>query len=278
MATLIQILQHILETKDLALPNETKRVFLKEALQAYVLEYLYNHSTYRRLNFYGGTCLHVVYGLNRLSEDLDLDNSAGVDLSRLREDLLGFFQKTVGYPEAGASIQQRVAGILRITLKFPILNMLGLSASSNEALHLKVEVSSHRQIAVIKQTPVFYHGRSFVPAHFSLETMMAGKMLACLERNFQRGKEGALIKGRDFYDLLWFMQMQVRPLEEKLSKDGKQSYTTRTAMLVLKDKVESIKGKDLSADLMPLFESAVFVQAWIEAFHANFKEYLQDYL
>jgi predicted nucleotidyltransferase component of viral defense system len=278
MATLIQTLQHILETKDPTLPTETKRVILKEALQAYVLDYLYNHPSFRRLNFYGGTCLHVVYGLNRLSEDIDLDNSVGVDLSRLREDLLGFFQKTVGYSEAGASIQQEAAGILRITLKFPILNMLGLSASSNEALHLKVEVSSHRQIAVIKQTPVFYHGRSFVPAHFSLETMMAGKMLACLERNFQRGKEGALIKGRDFYDLLWFMQMQVRPLQEKLSKEGKQPYTTQTAMLALRDKVEGIKGKDLSADLMPLFESAVFVQAWIEAFHANFMEYLQNYL
>jgi len=59
------------------LPNDFKRVLLKEALQAYVLEYLYNHPAYRRLNFYGGTCLHVVYGLNRLSEDLDLDNGAG---------------------------------------------------------------------------------------------------------------------------------------------------------------------------------------------------------
>ncbi len=47
---------------------------MKEVLQAYVLDYLYNHPSYRRLNFYGGTCLHVVYGLNRLSEDLDFDN------------------------------------------------------------------------------------------------------------------------------------------------------------------------------------------------------------
>jgi hypothetical protein len=35
-------------------------------------------------------------------------------------------------------------------------------------------VSSHRQVVVIKQTPVFTHERSFVPAHFSLETMMVG--------------------------------------------------------------------------------------------------------
>ncbi len=41
---------------------------------------------------------------------------------------------------------------------------------------------------------------------------MEGKMLACLLRNFQRGREGALFKGRGFYDILWFMQKGIRPL------------------------------------------------------------------
>jgi hypothetical protein len=53
-------------------------------------------------------------------------------------------------------------------------------------------------VAVIQHTPVFVNGRSLVAAHFSLETMMAGKILACLERNFERGCSGAQIKGRDF--------------------------------------------------------------------------------
>ena len=48
----------------------------------------------------------VIYKLDRLSEDLDLDNSPGVDISHLKEDLLGFFQKTVGHPGTGANFQQ----------------------------------------------------------------------------------------------------------------------------------------------------------------------------
>lgn len=67
--------------------------------------------------------------------------------------------------------------ILRITLEFPVLSALGLSSHPDESLHLKVEVSYHRQTALIAKTPVFFQGRSFVPAHFSIETMMAGKML-----------------------------------------------------------------------------------------------------
>lgn len=57
MASLIQTLQHILDSKDPLLPSETKRILLKEVLQAYVLDFIYNHPKYRRLNFYGGTCL-----------------------------------------------------------------------------------------------------------------------------------------------------------------------------------------------------------------------------
>jgi hypothetical protein len=78
-------------------------------------------------------------------------------------------------------------------------------------LHLEVEISQHHQVAVIKRTPVVHLGRSFLPSHFSLETMMAGKMIACLERSFQVGKTVIAIKGRDFYDLLWFMQQISNP-------------------------------------------------------------------
>jgi len=96
MANLIQLLQHTLTQKDALLSPETKRIILKEVLQASVLDFLYNHPAYRRLNFYGGTCLHVVYNLNRLSEDIDLDNSAGVDLSQLSDDLTGMFKNVLG--------------------------------------------------------------------------------------------------------------------------------------------------------------------------------------
>lgn len=278
MATLIQILQHVLESRSPLLAIETKRILLKEALQAFVLDYLYNHATYRQLNFYGGTCLHVVYGLNRLSEDLDLDNGAGLDLSLLPDDLLSLSRKTLGCSEATVMSQQGKNGILRLTLKFPVLNALGLSSHADEVLHLKVEISYHRQTAVIAKTPVFFHGRSFVPAHFSIETMMAGKMLACLERNFQRGRAGALLKGRDFYDLLWFMQKRVRPLGEKLAKDGQTAYSQHTAMTALQEKAAGIRPADLAVDLLPMFESRPFAEAWLEGFHANFAEYAKFYL
>ncbi len=277
MATLIQLMQNILSQKDPLLPNETKRVILKEFLQAYTLDFLYNHPVYRKLNFYGGTCLHVIYGLNRLSEDIDLDNSNGIDLSNLENDLLTFFRSNIGYADVTAKTQMGEWGVRRTTLKFPILYALGLTSHANEPLHLKVEVSQHKQISIIRKTPVLLFGRSFVAAHFSLETMMAGKMLACLERNFQKG-EGAAIKGRDFYDLLWFMQQKIMPLEDKLANDGCQSYTVQSAMELLGEKIAEMKLSDLAEDLLPLFEQRSFIEAWLEGFKANYREYVKSYM
>lgn len=278
MASLIQTLQYTLDSKDPLLSLETKRILLKEVLQAYVLDFIYNHPGYRRLNFYGGTCLHIVYDLNRLSEDLDFDNSTGIDLSNLADDLTTLFRKSLGYDPVEIKSQQGENGILRATIKLPVLNELGLSPHRNEALHLKVEVSHHRQVAILQNTPVFYLGRSFVPSHFSLETMMAGKMLACLERNFQRGREGAFIKGRDYYDLLWFMQKGIQPLEEKLAGDGGKPYTVKSAMLALKSKIAGISAADLAVDLLPMFESRSFIESWLENFHANIERYVEGYL
>lgn len=280
MATLVEYLQHILAQKDPLLSNETKRMILKEALQAYVLDSLYNHPVYRCLNFYGGTCLHIVYVLNRLSEDINLDNGNEVSLADLSIHLTNYFEHTFGYHGVTAKTQEGELGILRTTLKFPILNALRLSAHANEALHLKVEVSQNKQIAVIRRTPVLAYGRSFVPAHFSLETMMAGKMLACLERNFHRGREGAVIKGRDFYDLLWFMQQGVQPYARKLAGEGAEAHTISSAVRKIKDKVASIRQADLAVDLLPLFEQRAFITSWLEAFHEQFEllanRYIQD--
>lgn len=148
----------------------------------------------------------------------------------------------------------------------------------DEALHLKVEISQHRQISVLRRTPVLAHGRSFVLKHFSLETMMAGKMLACLERNFQVGNRGIEIKGRDFYDLLWFMHQKTRPLEEKLAKEGTKPYTVKSAFEELTEKVGRIRRSDLAADLLPLFEQRSFIEAWLDGFQENFALLAADYI
>ena len=49
-------------------------------------------------------------------------------------------------------------------------------------------------------------------------------------------------------------------------------------MLELEKKVAGIKAEDLATDLLPLFESMVFVDTWINASLTNFADYAKYYL
>ncbi|MBU0579152.1 nucleotidyl transferase AbiEii/AbiGii toxin family protein [Patescibacteria group bacterium] len=53
------------------------RNLLKESLQYYVLNYVYNSAYAEQLLFKGGTCLRFCFDLPRLSEDLDFDIVGG---------------------------------------------------------------------------------------------------------------------------------------------------------------------------------------------------------
>ena len=52
---------------------ETKRNVLKEKLQLYVLNFIYNHSKYNDWIMYGGSALRICHGLDRMSVDLNFE-------------------------------------------------------------------------------------------------------------------------------------------------------------------------------------------------------------
>jgi len=254
--------------------KEFRRILAKDFFIAHFLYFIYNHKDYRRLIFYGGTCSRVVYGLERISEDIDLDNSEGVNLDKLADNLVEFVKHELKIDGADVHCQKGELGIQRWTVRMPVMKELGLSANPTEKLYLKIEVSRHNQEKIIKQTPILRHGRTMVIRHFDETSLFAGKIIACLERVWKKGKGGITrVKGRDWFDLIWFMQKQVKPNEIKLAKDGKKPYTIKTARLALAKKIKSVRQEDLLIDLMPLFAEPVFVEEWVK----NFKEWFKRY-
>lgn len=74
------------------------------------------------------------------------------------------------------------------------------------------------------------------------------------------------------------MQQRIQPLAEKLAHDGRQPYTIESAMLALEEMVDRIKPRYLAIDLLLMFESRQYIEAWLDAFHKNFRAYVKDYL
>ena len=95
----------------------------------------------------------MLYGLNRLSEDIGLDNQIQIDLSKLNDDLKAYFSHMFLYDQVTLKEQHSTCSIYRLTLKFSILKNLGLSPTSSEALHFKLEISQRTQVAEIERTP-----------------------------------------------------------------------------------------------------------------------------
>ncbi|MFH1610884.1 MAG: nucleotidyl transferase AbiEii/AbiGii toxin family protein, partial [Patescibacteria group bacterium] len=194
--------------------NVFKRNLIKEYLQILVLSFIYSHPDYKNLIFYGGSCLKHCFGLDRLSEDLDfVDIKGDISLEKMSNDLIIFCKKEVGV-EPTIKVQK-----FRIYLKLPILKKLKIAdGSDSDLLFLKVEIFKQFDFCTKYKTeiiPIFKNNKTILIKSFDLETLMATKIRAIIHRIWEKtNKQGKTLikaKGRDYYDLMWYLQKQIKP-------------------------------------------------------------------
>ncbi len=183
---------------------------LKEELQNYILAYLYNSSKYNSLIFTGGTCLRKLYGLNRLSEDLDFDTTnPNFDMIALGNDIQKYFLSTLEY-----SITTKITtNNNSIFLRFPILKELQLFESGTpKDLFVRCDISFSKDLDLDTSPSMITAGnQQFLVKAYTLPTLFTNKIRAFLTRNYFQGKFQKLpFKGRDVYDVFWFMQLSAR--------------------------------------------------------------------
>jgi predicted nucleotidyltransferase component of viral defense system len=102
-----QILKTLIdEKKRQGLTNDVIRNILKEILQFYSLDFIYNSVYGKDLIFTGGSALRICYGLNRLSEDLDFDleEDKKIDKELLVNDIINYFKKRLSFQKIEATI------------------------------------------------------------------------------------------------------------------------------------------------------------------------------
>lgn len=235
-----------------------RRNLAKEYFQILVLDFIYAHPEYSDLVFYGGSCLAHCFNLPRLSEDLDfVDIKKRIKLSELSKDLEKFLKK-----ETGLSFSFKVQKF-RIYLKLPILKELNLAGSSeSDLLFLKIEVFTGFNFCRNYETeirPVFKFNRSILIRTFDLPTLMATKIRAILSRKWEKtdkkGRILAKVKGRDYFDLMWYLEKGVMP-NLKCLKEFKNIKELKEKLLKISEKIDS---RSITLDLENLIEDKNFV-------------------
>jgi len=249
-----------LAIESLSRNNLFKRNLLKEYLQIVVLDYIYSHPIYSQLSFYGGSCLSHCYNLPRLSEDLDfVDTENEIDISSLTNELNYYFSKNTDLP---LTVYKQK---FRIYLKFPILHELNLTGKSEtDLLYLKIEIDKkfdyckdYKNVMI----PLFKFNRSILIKTFDLSTLMATKIRALFYRKWEKiDKEGKIlikVKGRDYFDLLWFLEKNVKPNLDCLKEDIKDREELSEKLRKI---VENVDSLSIQRDLEAFIENSNFVR------------------
>lgn len=96
-----------------------QRNLKKEKLQDYILNFVYNNRKFKRLIFTGGTCLRKIYGLNRLSEDLDFDYTDDFNINDFSKEI----EKYLISKEKFTNVELKIANNQKtVFIKFPQTN------------------------------------------------------------------------------------------------------------------------------------------------------------
>ena len=250
---------------------------LKEYLQIYVLYFIYTSTEYqKRFIFTGGTCLHHFFGLERLSVDLDFDIIGKIDPTELEKGLKSFFQKKYKYEGLTSSIKQ---GGEQLLLKFPVLQRLGLSTGNEtDLLYVKIDLTKiPSDNYSTDMTSKNKYGLNFVSKHYDLPSLMSGKLHAILKRKYLRGREDQKsIKGRDYFDLLWFVKKGVRPNLKRLSDMLGEKVELKDVGVRIDEKVEVFLKKHKSAfesDMVSLIEDSASIDIYVNNYSNEYLRY-----
>ena len=271
---ILDTLHRIIETDTKGQKNPLfTRTLLKEELQNCVLNYLYNSKKYKMLIFTGGTCLRKVYGLPRLSEDLDFDFIDAFSINVFSRDIRDYFVSTLQYKNIEVKISSNENTAY---LKFPtILSELkiGLDQAKSNVLFLRCDFSKElygsykteiNSISTIEST--------FFVQSYDLPTLFANKIGAFLKREYFKGSDQDIaFKGRDVFDIVWFIEQskknnfQVKPNWARLQKIIPDQSKKDIINGVIK-KASLIEKSKVFEDLAPFIESEQNIRVFSDNF------------
>jgi predicted nucleotidyltransferase component of viral defense system len=243
---------------------------LKEELQNYILYFVYTNRDFKDMIFTGGTCLRRVYGLNRLSVDLDFDFESDESPKTILAERLGdWFRKEHQLKDIDIVIRKES---VKVKLKggaeiFPEMG--------KDVIFVSVDISpvNFKEYGVennLISVPEF----SFIVRNFDLPTMFANKINAFLGREFRFGKEQEVsFKARDVYDLFWLCQRSkqngynLKPNFKRIFEEQGVNDEELVLQRIL-DKIVILEDRQLQIQLQPFFADQEFVEAFIVNYRA----------
>ncbi len=263
---------------------------LKEIIQQLALLGLWRSKFYEHAAFYGGTALRLFYGLRRFSEDLDFsllekneDFNLLPHLNAIEKEIESFgFKFSVQMKEKAISTPVESAFIKGNTR----INLLCIEAGDsivkgfdrNRKIKIKLEIDTDPPPGAQYEVKTLLTPIPFGVKLFSKPDLFAGKMHAILCRQWK-----SRVKGRDFYDLTWYIGQKVpcrmAYLKEKMAQTNHwkmgDELNKNSLLQLLHEKFETVDFEQAKMDVRPFLKDRQELALWNREFFSGIIENIE---
>ncbi len=238
---------------------------LREIAQEIALAALNRASFFKHAQFLGGTCLRILHGLPRFSEDLDFSLSKlnqsfnwNTYEKELKEDFDGFGLKAQLLDRSKATDMVKKAFLKEdsfgqgLTLQYP------RTRADIQKIVIKLEVDTNPPHGSVPRSQFVNFPYPYSIASQDLPSLFAGKCHALLCRTF--------VKGRDWFDFIWYVtrgtEINHKFLANALDQTGpwagkRPRVDCAWIKAELQRKIREIDWNAARQDVMPLVESRI---------------------
>lgn len=263
---------------------------LKEIIQEIALLGLWRAKFYEKAAFYGGSALRILYGLDRFSEDLDFtllktDDKFELDIYNqfIQKELNGF-----GFDVCVEKKIKRIdsaieSAFIKASSKTQLL-MIEAPKDMRDTLHsmhlikIKMEVDTDPPGKFETEAKTLLTPIPFSVNSLTLPNLFAGKIHALLCRPWQKR-----VKGRDWYDFVWYIShdrsVNLTHLQERLvqsgSWDNKHKLTRERLKDLLLAKISSTDFSSAKADASQFIKDQQALALWSSFFFVELLDKLK---
>jgi predicted nucleotidyltransferase component of viral defense system len=274
------IQKHKLQTQ------EDYKYTLRRIIQEITLLGLWRAGFFEHSAFYGGTSLSIFHNLDRFSEDLDFslltqneDFSLESYLNSVRNEMISW-----GIEADVDSVKKTSDRIESAFVKANTLNtFFSLSVPQgichnlhrNEMIKVKFELDPFPPCSFASEFRVLLDPLPFNVRLMSLPDQFAGKMHALLARGWKER-----VKGRDWYDLIWFLKqkihLNIKHLGYRLKQSGHLNKSDKLTLLllheILQKRIKTIDFSKAKEDVRPFINDYRQLENWSEGFFLKLVE------
>ena len=253
---------------------------IKEILQEIVLCGLFRAGFFDKAAFYGGTALRIFYGLDRFSEDLDfslLRQEKDFGLSGYLPELekeVNSYGITVEIEEKKKSKESAIeSAFLKANTNEQILKFYPnelMKTDRNSVIKVKFEVDTNPP-----DFATFEHRYNLLPSPYEVTlydapSLFAGKLDALINRNWKNR-----VKGRDFYDYIFYLQKNVsfnrrhlsaRMMQRGLRPQEGEEFSLEEIKELLRKRFEAVDYEDARRDVLPFVRNERKLDVWSKEF------------